>query len=126
MVRVGEYANAGEERAAIYSSSRLEKMSILDPVNSQLEAKVHSEGLGRRYIEVTLKNRYKVPANGIVRYFGLPEEVTFTAVGRAECIDVIDYVNLVGYINFVDGKFSSLPIIKNGFKIRDALFAFFG
>jgi hypothetical protein len=126
MVRAPAYEQTGEERAVAYSNFRLDKMSILDPVDSQLEAKVQSEGLGRRYIEVTVKNRYKVPVSGVVRYFGLPEEVTFVATGRAECIDVIDYVNLVGYIDFVDKKFSSTPIIKNVLKIRDALFSFFG
>lgn len=126
MVRADEYAHAGEERAATYGGSRLDRMSILDPVDSQWEAKVHAEGFGRRYIEVTLKNRYRVPANGVVQYFGLPEEVTFEATGRAECVDVIDYINLVGYVDYVDGKFSSLPIVENFLQIRDALFAFFG
>ena len=134
LVAVGPYRYMGnlvtkkmeksiQERVSTYAQWRLAKTtytkSIGEPVVS---AKVISDSLGRRHLEVTITGTYSVPFGEALSYFGFNGTITYETKAYAECIDIIDYVNFVDYVDAQTNlkKFGSKTIA-----LIDALWSLF-
>lgn len=134
LVEVGPYRYVGnlvtkkmeksiQERVSTYAQWRLAKTtytkSIGDPA---ITAVVIPDSLGRRHLEVTITGTYSVPFGEALSYFGFNSTITYETKAYAECIDIIDYVNFVDYVQAQTNlkKFGSKTIA-----LIDALWSLF-
>lgn len=59
---------------------------------------VDSDTLGRRHVNVEVTARYKVPFGEIMTMYGYDSSMETKVTARAECVDLIDYVNTVDFV----------------------------
>ena len=85
-----------EARGKKYAAWSLKQSSFAYPVSDpKIEVEEKYDGLARRHIEVRIEAEYKIPFGGALEAFGMDGTVTYSAVGNAVCLDILDYVNTV-------------------------------
>lgn len=111
LIDIGIYRYAGnlvtknmeksiEKRVSEYALWRLEKTTFTKNVTEPtIKAIVHPDSLGRRHIEVIVTGEYTVPFGEILSYFGFGSTIVYEAKAYADCVDIIDYINLVDYVD---------------------------
>ncbi|MGM9603115.1 MAG: hypothetical protein ACI3W5_16205 [Faecousia sp.] len=108
-----------EKRISDYAQWRLAKTTftknVTDPVCS---AKVIYDSLGRRHVEVEISGEYAVPFGETLAFFGFPGTTTYQVFANAECLDVIDYIHT---IDFVEHQTSCKQIKVSFFGLIDSL-----
>lgn len=52
----------------------------------------------RRRINVVVTDTYKIPGGDILKIFGVEPTITIEAKASSDCVDMIDYMNTVGYL----------------------------
>lgn len=88
-------------------SSSMLKAEIVD-VDVQLVAK--PEEVLKSQLIVTIKGRYNVP---LVGFFNIGDGTTeFSVTGRADCFDILEYVNGVEALGNPEGE-NAVPVIKD-------------
>ncbi len=88
-------------------SSSMLKAEIID-VDIQLVAK--PEEVLKSQLIVTIKGRYNVP---LVNFFNVGDGITeFSVTGRADCFDILEYVNGVEALGDPEGD-NAVPVIKD-------------
>lgn len=123
LVSVGAYRYAGnlitkkmetsiDKRVSDYAGWRLTKTTFTKNISPPvIKAVVHPDALGRRHIEVTATGEYAVPFGEALSYFGFDSTIVYEAKAYADCVDIIDYINLVDYVDTqtnISGKFVGL------------------
>mgnify|MGYP001217244297 FL=1 len=94
--------NRNKTRAENYIKDSYQKATILkhsDSPDVQLELK--HDSIARNHITITLKGSYQVPFQKLFEYAGLGDKITYEVQGNAECIDIIDYMNMIDYVDQV-------------------------
>lgn len=87
-----------ETKAKLYVIDSYKKASILKNLdNPTVTMELKSDSLSRRHITVHIKGTYKVPFQMLF----LPNDITYDIEGSAECLDLIDYLNTVDYVDNV-------------------------
>lgn len=87
-----------QEKAKKYIEYSLKKTNfsgVYDSVDVTLD--VVNDSAYRKHIEITAKATFNTPFGGALEFFGMDGTFTYTAVGRADCTDIIDYVSTVDY-----------------------------
>ncbi len=108
-MKTDAYMNILEQKANVFAKYRLKSSRILGNGISSVDVDVVKKPneLLKSQIVVTIRDRYDVPLVGI---FGTSGLVEFSASGRADCVDVLDYVNGVEAIGDPeDSVVPSLP-----------------
>jgi hypothetical protein len=111
-----------EERVEAFGVLRLRKttfaMELQAPVASLA---VVDDAMSRRHVEVTITGSYTVPFGGALEYFGLDGHQEYSHTAYADCLDLIDYMNTV---DFVDDATSLKWMNNNSIKAIDSILKF--
>lgn len=88
------------DRVKEYAGWRLAKTTYTKNVSEPaITATVVPDSLGRRHIVVRIVGEYSVPFGEALSYFGFDSTITYETTAYAECVDIIDYINLVDYVD---------------------------
>lgn len=97
-----------ETKSFEYSQDRLQKTTYTKAVTQpEVAVQVKEDTLARRHIEVTITGEYTVPFGEALSYFGFDSIAHYETTASAECLDLIDYIDTVGFA----GKQCSLDIL---------------
>lgn len=89
-----------DKRISDYASWRLEKSTFTKHVQEpSIKTAVIPDALGRRHLEVTITGAYTVPFGEVMSYFGFEYPIVYEVKAYATCIDMIDYINFVDYVD---------------------------
>ncbi|MBQ9766451.1 MAG: hypothetical protein IJW18_09685 [Lachnospiraceae bacterium] len=89
-----------EDRLEEYAGWRLANSTFTQNVSEpKFDVDLHSDSLGRRHIEVTIKGEYAVPGGEIFSFFGFDSTTKYEVTAYAECLDIMDYMNTVDYLD---------------------------
>lgn len=87
-----------QERITTYSNWRLSKTTYTNNVTEpKCVVEVVSDALGRRHLETTITGEYAVPFGEFLTLAGFKGTVTYEVNAYADCLDIVDYVNIVDY-----------------------------
>jgi hypothetical protein len=69
--------------------------------NSDIDVttEIKSDYLARRHVEVTVTSKFVVPFHNAFEYIGLGNALTYRATGYADCVDLLDYLNTVEFVD---------------------------
>lgn len=89
---------AGERKAEWYSLYRLKKGEIAKFKEPKVRVQVIQKPgtIIQRQMVVEIEAEFEMPFTAI---WGGDNKATYTAVGKAECVDLLDYFNAVGTVN---------------------------
>lgn len=89
-----------DERVSSYAQWRLSRTTYTNSVGDpEIDVTVIPDSLGRRHMEVKLTGVYSVPFGESLSYFGFDSTITYETTAYADCVDIIDYINLVDYVD---------------------------
>lgn len=87
-----------EQRIKDYAGWRLSKTTYaINVIEPQCVVEVVSDALGRRHLETTITGVYAVPLGEALHFFGFNWLITYEVHAYADCLDIIDYINIVDY-----------------------------
>ncbi len=91
----GSYDEIMEKRAEWYAIYSLQKGRVSKLKNPKIEVDVISKPgtIIQQQVVVTIQASFDVPLAAV---WGGENETTYVAVGKADCIDLLDYFNIVG------------------------------
>ena len=106
---VSGMVSAHKKRAENYlpDKVRLTTLGIYDKEPWIDDFNITIDNIGRLHVELTVKMECSIPFDEALRYFGIisPDNPpTFSAVGRAECLDVTAYASHVQFLEYIDNK----------------------
>jgi hypothetical protein len=94
-----ELQNCAKTKIEDYASERLKKTTFTKNVTEpQFDINVTKDSLARRHIEVKISGEYSVPFGQALSYFGFGSTTKYEVTAYADCVDIIDYVNTVDYV----------------------------
>lgn len=97
-----EYRN--EVKGEKYAAWSLEQCSLVKPEGDpKIVVETVYDNFAQRHIVVDITVTYKIPLGGALKYFGLKDQLTYHATGRAMCLDVSDYIHSVNSANTLCG-----------------------
>lgn len=96
-MKTDAYITVVEQKANIFAQYRLKSSRILTTGSTSVEVQIipKSNELLKSQIVVTIRDHYDVPLVGL---FGTSGLVEFAASGRADCVDILEYINGVDAI----------------------------
>lgn len=105
----GHLSDKNAEKGEKYARWSLEQISFANEVSPpDIEVRTLSDSFAQRHVEVEISATYEIPFGGALVYFGLPETVTYHAVGYGSCVDLSNYIHSVDTLNnlftLVDSK----------------------
>ncbi len=112
-MKTDAYIEVIEQKASVFAQYRLKSSRILNNGNTSVEVEIVKKPneLLKSQIVVTVHDTYDVPLVGI---FGTKSLVEFSASGRADCVDILEYMNGVPAIGDPENSnVSFLPNSKN-------------
>jgi len=112
-MKTDAYMAVVEQKASVFAQYRLKSSRILTDGNTAVEVDVVKKPneLLKSQVVVTVRDHYDVP---LVGFFGANGLMEFAASGRADCVDILDYINGVEAIGDPeDSSVSYLPDSKN-------------
>ena len=112
-MKTDAYMTVVERKANIFAQYRLKSSRILVNGNTAVEVEVvrKPHELLKSQIVVTIRDRYDVPLVGM---FGTSGLVEFASSGRADCVDILEYINGVEAVGDPeDSNVYFLPDSKN-------------
>jgi len=87
------------DKAQNYSVNRLEKTSFATEESSPtIELHTKETDIGRRYVEVTIEAKYSIFWGGALKAFGMDDSYVIQSTAYAECNDISNYYNTVGFV----------------------------
>lgn len=93
-----ELENQVRRKIEDYASGRLVRTTYTKQISEpQIEMTVEKDALARRHIEVRIAGNYAVPFGEALGYFGFDTVAHYDTVARAECLDLIDYIDTVDF-----------------------------
>lgn len=112
-MKTDAYMDVIEQKANIFAKYRLKSSRILATGNTSVEIDIVKKPneLLKSQIVVTIRDSYDIPLVGM---FGTDGLVEFGSIGRADCVDILEYINGVEAIgNPEESNVSFLPDSKN-------------
>lgn len=112
-MKTDAYMDVIEQKANVFAKYRLKSSRILATGNTSVEIDIVKKPneLLKSQIVVTIRDSYDIPLVGM---FGTDGLVEFGSIGRADCVDIIEYINGVEAIGDPeDSNVSFLPDSKN-------------
>lgn len=112
-MKTDAYMDVIEQKANVFSRYRLKSSRILATGNTSVEVEIVKKPneLLKSQIVVTIRDKYDMPLVGIFGTSGLAE---FGSIGRADCVDILEYINGVEAIgNPEESNVSFLPDSNN-------------
>ncbi len=112
-MKTDAYMEVVEQKANVFSKYRLKSSRILANGNTSVEVDIVKKPneLLKSQIVVTIHDSYDIPLVGM---FGIDGLVQFEASGRADCVDILEYINGVEAIGDPEeSNVSFLPDSKN-------------
>lgn len=110
-----ELESAAKRNLSTYALSRISKTTFTKEVTEpKMDIVEYQDSLARRHIKVSITGEYRVPFGTALSYFGYADTTKYTVESYAECVDIIDYINTVDYVdnqtslNQFDSKFVDL------------------
>ena len=85
-----ESSNAN--RAEKYGKYQLKQTGFAQARGMHIETKTVYDTVAQRHVEVTVTANYEIPFGFAMKYFGQSPYRTFTATGRAVCLDIQHYI----------------------------------
>lgn len=109
-MKTDAYMSVVEQKANIFAQYRLKSSRILTNGTTSVEVQIVKKPneLLKSQIVVTIRDRYDVPLVGI---FGTSGLVSFASSGRADCVDILEYVNGVEAVG--DPENSNVAFLPN-------------
>lgn len=109
-MKTDAYLDAIKQKGTAFAQYRLKKSQIIPAVDREVDVQVVNKPneILKGQIVVTITDTYDVPLVGM---FGLDSELTFTATGRADCVDYLEY--LLGVEAIADPEHSPIPSIPD-------------
>lgn len=91
-MKTDAYMSVVEQKANIFAQYRLKSSRILAKGNTSVEVDIVKKPneLLKSQVVITIKDRYDVPLVGM---FGTTGLVEFASSGRADCVDILEYIN---------------------------------
>ena len=91
-MKTDAYMNVIEQKANVFARYRLKSSRILATGNTTVDIDVVKKPneLLKSQIVVTIHDKYDVP---LVSMFGSDGAIEFAASGRADCVDILEYIN---------------------------------
>ena len=122
------FTEKSKEKAKNYVEYYLKKTNFtgtIDVVDVYLT--VYKDSPLRRHIEITAKCRFNTPFGFALDFFGMDGAFTYSATGRADCTDTIDFISTVDYFKRVTtgadisskGKKVVNSVAKLVYKLKD-------
>ena len=109
-MKTDAYLDAIKQKGTAFAQYRLKKSQIIPAVDREVDVQVVNKPneILKGQIVVTITDTYDVPLVGM---FGLDSELTFTATGRADCVDYLEY--LLGVEAIADPEHSPIPSLPD-------------
>ena len=100
--------NTNERKGEWLAYYRLKKWKMLSNQNPDVDVEIiHKKGtVVKQQVVVTIKDKIELP---LTRLWGSDSKANIVVEGRAECMDIVDYINLVD----TACEWSSKPIIDD-------------
>ncbi len=91
-MKTDAYISVVEQKANVFAQYRLKSSKILANGNTSVDVQIVKKPneLLKSQIVVTIRDHYDMPLVGM---FGVSGLVEFSSSGRADCVDVLEYVN---------------------------------
>lgn len=112
-MKTDAYMDVVEQKAALFAKYRLKSASVLAAKNTSVEVDIvkKQNELFKGQIVVTIRGTYDIP---LVGFFGTDGLLEFAASGRADCVDILEYINGVDAVGTPENSnVSFLPDSKN-------------
>ena len=112
-MKTDAYMNVIEQKANVFARYRLKSSRILATGNTSVEVDIVKKPneLLKSQVVVTIHDRYDIP---LVAMFGANNIVEFASSGRADCVDILEYINGVEAVgNPEESNVSFLPDSDN-------------
>lgn len=109
-IKTDAYVDVLTQKANTLAYYRLKSSRILttgDP-NVQVDIVKKTNELLKSQIIVTIRDKYELP---LVSFFGVNNKLEFSATGRADCVDILEYLNGVEAIG--DPEHSSVTYLPD-------------
>lgn len=91
--------NDVSEKIKNYATTRLSNTTYAQKVNEpEINVEVVHDALARRHLELTIKGEYTVPFGQVFSYFGIQNTTVYEKTARADCVDMIDYINTTDFV----------------------------
>lgn len=94
--------SANSTRAEKYSKWGLRQVGFSQSRGMTVDTEVVHDALGRSHVEVKVTASYEIPFGFAMKYFGQNPYRTFTATGRAVCLDLQHYIFTYETVNSVE------------------------
>ena len=94
--------SANSTRADRYSKWSLEQVGFSQSRGITIDTEIVDDALGRSHVEVKVTASYEIPFGFAMKYFGQNPYRTFTATGRAVCLDIQHYIFTYETVNSVE------------------------
>lgn len=96
-----------QNKVEAYVSYKLKQTNFagtIDKVDVKLE--LVKDSSVRKHVEVSTECTFNTPFGSALELFGMDEQTTYTAIGRADCTDFIDYISTVDFAAYQLGEVS--------------------
>lgn len=102
-MKTDAYLDAIEQKANVFAKYRLQSSRILPAESTSVEVEIAKKPneLLKSQIIVTIHQSYRIPLIGL---FTKDKPVEFAASGRADCVDLLEYLNGVAAIGDPDNS----------------------
>lgn len=93
--------DVAEDKADAYINYRLGKMNFAGTVKKvDVKLEIVQDTLLRKHVEVTSEVTFKTPFGEVFNMFRMSPQSTYQSVGRAECMDIQDYISTVDFAKY--------------------------
>ena len=100
MINKSGFEDSARERARSHGINRLSGLIYYAPGNTiDVKTEIIGDSLARRHVEVTVTHQFNLPLRNLLEYIGLEGALVYTAVGYADCIDMLDYLTTVDFVD---------------------------
>lgn len=90
-----------QERVEAYAGWRMARTTYTKNVTEpKCTVTVTSDNLGRRHLEVVIKGEYSVPFGDALSFFGFDGTTTYEVTAYADCLDIVDYIHVVDFVEY--------------------------
>lgn len=91
--------SAAESKIQDYINRRMDHTSFVNKVaEPDIYFEVKKDALSSWHVEVTIVQQFTVPFGSVLSYFGYNDKILYKTTAYAECIDIIDYINMVDFV----------------------------
>ena len=96
-MKTDAYVDVLTQKANTLADYRLKSSRILTTGNQNVDVSIVKKPneLLKSQIVVTIRDKYQLP---LVSFFGMDNKLEFSASGRADCVDILEYINGVNAI----------------------------